>query len=60
MVFTVHVGVALDRPPVVHEFRRYVIAADDVTEAQLIATQMASCTSVMPVWSEIQEVLSGE
>lgn len=55
MIFTVHVGVALTRPPVIDELRRIVVEAESDSEAALIATQIASCTSVMPVWSEVQE-----
>lgn len=53
MIWTVTVGVALARPPACHEIRRYAVEAQDATEAQLIACQMASCTSVMPVWSTV-------
>lgn len=48
-IHTVVVGVALDRPPTVDEYRRYVVEAEDPTEATLIALQMAACTSTMPV-----------
>jgi hypothetical protein len=48
-VHYINIGVALKRPPFVDEYRRYAIAADTRTEAELIALQMAACTSVMPV-----------
>lgn len=51
MIFYVHVAVALTRPPTEMEIRRYAVEAVDENEAELIAAQMASCTSVMPIWS---------
>ena len=54
MIYRINVGVALSRPPAVHEIRRYVVEAPESTEAQLIALQMASCTSVMPVSAEVE------
>lgn len=56
MLYTVHVGVALHRPPAVHEWRRVRVAASSDAEARLVACQMAACTSVMPVCAEITEV----
>lgn len=50
----VTVGVALSRPPRVHEYRRYAVAADDAVEAVQAALQMACCTSVMPVSAEYE------
>jgi hypothetical protein len=44
------VGVALSRPPKIDEYRGYVVVADTDAEARTVALQMASCTSVMPVW----------
>lgn len=55
MIHIIHVGVALARPPAVHEIRRYAVEAPEPTEAQLIALQIASCSSVMPVWAQIEE-----
>jgi hypothetical protein len=49
MIYTVNLGVALARPPVVHEWRRYEIEATSWNDARLIAGQMAACTSVMPL-----------
>lgn len=51
MIHTIAVGVALFRPPMIDEFRRYEIEAEDDREAQLIACQMATHSCVMPVWS---------
>lgn len=51
MIFYIHVGVALKRPPAVHEYRRIAVEASGPWEAEKIATQMAACTSVMPVRS---------
>lgn len=45
----INVGVALQRPPEVHEYRRYAIYGGTHADAELVACQMASCTSVMPV-----------
>lgn len=53
IVWYVVVGVALSRPPAVHELRKYAVAAESETEARLIACQMAGCTSVMPVSAEV-------
>lgn len=53
MIFYVHVQVALSRPPRGDEMRRYAVEAADAVEAELVATQMASCTSVMPVWAKV-------
>jgi hypothetical protein len=50
VIYTVYVGVCLERPPwPPDQYRRYRIEADDYEEAMLIATQMAACTSEMPV-----------
>lgn len=57
MIVTVHVAVALHRPPGEHEWRRYVVEADTVTQGRLIACQMAQCTSVMAVRAEVIEVV---
>lgn len=53
MIFYVHVGVCLERPPTVQEYRRYAVEAHCAVEAHLIATQMAACTSTMPVWADV-------
>ena len=53
MIFFVHVGVALERPPGTDEVRRYAVEAPDWPMATLISAQMAQCTSVMPVWAEV-------
>lgn len=53
MIFYVHVGVALERPPKIHELRRYAVEARSGIEAKEIALCMACCTSVMPVWAKI-------
>lgn len=51
MIHYVTVGVALSRPPKVDEWRRYCVVAATRQEAELIAQQIAACTSVMPVES---------
>ena len=56
MVATVHVGVALTRPPKVDELRRIIVEADTETDAKLLACQIAMCTCVMPVSAEIVEI----
>jgi hypothetical protein len=55
VIFYVNVAVALKRPPRVDEWRRYAVVAENDTEARLVALQMASCTSVMPVADELGE-----
>jgi hypothetical protein len=51
MIFRVAVGVALERPPRIDEFRLVVVDAPDAADARLAASQMAAATSVMPVWT---------
>lgn len=53
-IYEVIVGVALARPPKVDEYRKTLVVADSAVEAQLIACQIAACTSVMPVSSRIE------
>jgi hypothetical protein len=53
VIFYVNVAVTLERPPTVQEWRRYAVVAENPTEARLVALQMASCTSVMPVADEL-------
>lgn len=53
MIWYVHVGVALARPPEIHEYRRYAVEAPSGLQAKEIALLMASCTSVMPVWARL-------
>ena len=53
MIFYAHVQVALRRPPHAEEKRFYVVEAGCESDAYLLALQMSSCTSVMPVWAEI-------
>lgn len=55
MIFTVHVGVCLTRPPCADgdEWRRTVVEAGDETEAMLVAAQIAAATCEMPVWAEV-------
>lgn len=53
MIFTVEVGVALNRPPTTDEIRKVRVIADNATEASIIAAQIASCTSVMPVSTKV-------
>lgn len=53
--WTVTVGVALTRPPTIDEYRRTKVWAANPIEAELIACQVAACTSVMPVWSDVEE-----
>jgi hypothetical protein len=55
-VFHVQVGVALRRPPRTDEYRRVAVEADSWWEAQLVAAQIAACTSVMPVSTELIEM----
>lgn len=54
-VWSVTVGVALKRPPTIDEYRHIKVWAEDGVEAELIACQVAACTSVMPVWSVVEE-----
>jgi hypothetical protein len=49
MIHYVTVGVATSRPPGVHEYRRYALYGGTHAEAELVALQMAACTSTMPV-----------
>lgn len=51
----VEVGVALRRPPRTDEFRRYAIEASGGNEAELVACQIAQCTSVMATESVVVE-----
>jgi hypothetical protein len=62
VIYYVEAGVALERPPTVQEYRKYVVWAPSATEASLTAAQMAACTCVMPVSTEVvgdEEVGSG-
>lgn len=52
-VYKVVVGVALARPPKVDEYRLVLVASNSRYEAELIACQIAACTSVMPVSSQV-------
>lgn len=52
-VYEVIVGVALERPPKVDELRKVLVVANSAVEAELIAQQIAACTSVMPVCSRL-------
>lgn len=54
-VYTVVVGVAHSRPPTIQEYRKIKVAADNRTEASLVATQIAACTCEMPVSTSIEE-----
>jgi len=53
MIYYATIGVAHHRPPKIDEYRRYAVEAPEGTQALLLAAQMASCTSVMPVWGEL-------
>lgn len=53
-IFKVIVGVALSRPPSIHEYRKVVVEADNAIEAKLIAAQIAACTCTMPVSTVIE------
>jgi hypothetical protein len=53
MIWFVHVGVCLERPPTIQEYRRYAVEARSGLEAKEVALQMACCTSVMPVWAKL-------
>jgi hypothetical protein len=55
MIFDIAVGVALQRPPLIDEFRHIRVEAGHEQEARLIACQMASGGTVMPVWDGIPE-----
>ncbi len=50
MIHHVVVGVALQRPPLIDEFRYYVIEDDSEHDAELTALHMAYRASVMPLW----------
>jgi len=52
-VYEIVVGVALERPPKVDELRKVLVVANSAVEAELIAQQIAACTSVMPVCSKL-------
>lgn len=54
-VWSVTVGVALTRPPIIDEYRHTKVWAETGLEAELIACQVAACTSVMPVWAVVEE-----
>lgn len=51
-VYAVTVGVALHRPPAIHQYRHYVLAAPSPLQARLLATQWATerCDRQDPVW----------
>jgi hypothetical protein len=51
MIFDVAVGVALQRPPRIDEFRHVRVEATWWPEARLLAAQIASCGTVMPLWT---------
>lgn len=51
MIFDVAVGVALERPPRIDEFRLVSVEAVWWPEARLAAAQVSAATSVMPVWT---------
>jgi hypothetical protein len=53
VIWYVHVGVALSRPPEIHEYRRYAVEARSGLQAKELACLMAACTSVMPVWAKL-------
>jgi hypothetical protein len=53
VIFYVHVGVCLVRPPTIQEYRRYAVEAPSGLQAKEIALQMACCTSTMPVWARL-------
>lgn len=52
-MFTVLVGVALSRPPRTDEYRKTLVEAPTPLAAELLACQIAECTSVMAVSSEV-------
>jgi len=49
MIHFIQIGVALDRPPKTDQIRRYAIYSGTHQDAELVALQMASCSSTMPV-----------
>lgn len=55
MIVTVHVAVALSRPPTIDEYRRIVVEAENAVQGRLLACQIACCTSVMAVEAIVQE-----
>lgn len=60
-LYIVVVGVALRRPPRIHEYRKYVVLARNRLEAELLALQWASFTCVMPIHREhAEEVPNGQ
>lgn len=44
------VGIAHRYPPKIDEFRNYVVEANSLTEARIIATQMAIRGGIIPLW----------
>lgn len=44
------VGIAHRYPPLIDEFRNYVVQAPTLNEARLIATQMAIRGGIIPLW----------
>ena len=52
-VYRVIVGGALSRPPRLDEYRLLLVAADNGLEAELVAAQIAACTCVMPVSTQL-------
>lgn len=57
MIYTVTVGVALQRPPKIDEYRKIVVQADTDTDALLLACQIATCTSIMAVTAKITNLV---
>jgi hypothetical protein len=57
VIYRVQVGVALRRPPAVHEYRLVVVEAADRWEALLVAAQISACTSTMPVSTRLLDEL---
>lgn len=49
VIHFVTIGVALERPPTVQQYRRYALYGGTHQDAELVALQMSACTSVMPV-----------
>jgi hypothetical protein len=57
VVAVVDVAVAVRRPPSDQQWRTYVVAAENVLDAELLACQWAAASSVMPTRSRVVAVV---
>lgn len=55
MIHHICVGVALERPPRIDEFRSYALEAATPLEARELALLIACHGAVMPVWDGLEE-----